>query len=277
MLKHVELDPQTSLLSQFADKLDEPILLVNLFNVDHKDHEEFKSSWGTDASFFTKQPGCLSAQLHQGIQGSSLFLNYALFENTAAFAATTQQPEFAPLRKVYPDSAVAHPHLFRRVHIPGICVGEVRFNAGTRTKEPKIGLQHVELDPQAPLESLFADTQDEAVILINIFHVDAADHEDFKLAWQKDAIFFTKQPGCLSAQLHQGIHGSSMFLNYAVFENAAAFAVTTKQPEFAPLRKVYPDSAIAHPHLFRRLTIPGICVGEVKSQITKGETDKLVL
>ncbi|MBC7809253.1 MAG: antibiotic biosynthesis monooxygenase [Akkermansiaceae bacterium] len=115
------------------------------------------------------------------------------------------------------------------------------------------------------MSSLFADTLDEAVILINIFHVDAADQEDFKLAWAEDAAFFARQPGYISAQLHQGIHGSSMFLNYAVFENAAAFAATTKQPEFQPLRKVYPDSAIAHPHLFRRLTIPGICVGEVKS------------
>lgn len=265
MLQHIELDPRTPLFSQFADTLDEPILLVNLFNVDHKDQQEFKSSWATDASFFTKQPGCLTAQLHQGIQGSALFLNYAIFENAAAFAATTKQPEFAPLRKIYPDSAIAHPHLFRRVGIPGICIGEVKAKGGTRTKEPKTGLQHVELDPQAPLSSLFADTLDQAVILINIFHVDTEDHEDFKLAWAEDAAYFARQPGYISSQLHQGLHGSSMFLNYAVFENVAAFAATTQQPEFAPLRKVYPDSAIAHPHLFRRLTIPGICVGEVKS------------
>ena len=90
MLQHVELDPQTSLASQFADTLNEPILLVNLFNVDRNDDAEFKSAWGADASYFIKQPGCLTAQLHQGIQGSSLFLNYAIFENAAAFAATTK-------------------------------------------------------------------------------------------------------------------------------------------------------------------------------------------
>ena len=265
MLKHIELEPEVPLFSQFADTLDEPIILVNLFNVGDEDHEEFKSAWNTDASYFTKQPGCLSAQMHQSLIGGSMFLNYAVFENAAAFAATTKQPEFAPLRKVYPDSAVAHPHLFRRLNIPGICVGEVKMSGTPRTtKEPTTGLQHEELDPQTPLASLFAGTLDEAVILINIFHVDAEDHDDFKLAWQQDAVFFTRQPGCLSAQLHQGIHGSSMFMNYAVFENAAAFAATTQQPEFAPLRKVYPDSAVAHPHLFRRLAIPGICVGEVK-------------
>lgn len=125
-------------------------------------------------------------------------------------------------------------------------------------------LKHVEMDPNASLESQFADDQDETIILINLFDVDPKDHEDFKSAWQEDATFFMAQPGCISAQLHQGLQDSHMFLNYAVFENAAAFAATTRQPEFGPLREVYPDSATAHPHLFRRLAIPGICVGEAE-------------
>jgi len=33
-------------------------------------------------------PGYISAQLHKGIGNSRLFLNYAVFENTASFAAT---------------------------------------------------------------------------------------------------------------------------------------------------------------------------------------------
>ncbi len=103
----------------------------------------------------------------------------------------------------------------------------------------------------------------EAVVLINLFDVDPEDAEDFKLAWAEDAAFFKAQPGYVSAQLHQGLLESHKFLNYAVFENAAAFAATTEQPEFGPLRRVYPDSAVAHPHLFRRLHIPRICVGEV--------------
>lgn len=52
-----------------------------------------------------------------------------------------------------------------------------------------------------------------------------------------------------------------MWLNYAVFENARAFGATIKQPQFGPLLGVYPDSATAHPNLFRRVRIAGICVG----------------
>lgn len=123
-------------------------------------------------------------------------------------------------------------------------------------------LQHVELDENVPLEAQFKDVTEEPIILLNVFNVAPEDHEQFKKAWQEDATWFCAQPGCISAQLHQGIEGSHMFFNYAVFENAAAFAATTKAPEFGPLRKVYPNSAVAHPHLFRRLHIPGICVGE---------------
>ena len=123
MLNMKELDPNCSLKEQFADTSNEPVILVNLFNVDPKDAEDFKLAWAKDAAFFKAQPGYISAQLHQGIHNSSMFLNVAVFENTAAFAATTQQPEFLPLRGIYPDSATAHPHLFRHVAIPGICIG----------------------------------------------------------------------------------------------------------------------------------------------------------
>lgn len=125
-------------------------------------------------------------------------------------------------------------------------------------------LKHVELDPTFALEQQFADESGRTTVLINLFDVDPGDREDFKRAWQEDAEFFKAQPGYISAQLHRGIGDSRMFLNYAVFEHAAAFAATTRQPEFGPLRGVYPDSATAHPHLFRRLAIPGICVGEAE-------------
>ncbi|TWI67629.1 antibiotic biosynthesis monooxygenase [Pseudoduganella lurida] len=125
MLKHVELDPSFSLREQYADTAGKTTVLLNVFDVAPEDAEAFKRAWQQDAEFFKRQPGYISAQLHQGIGNSRMWFNYAVFETTAAFAATNDQPEFGPLRAVYPDSATAHPHLFRRVVIPGICVGEV--------------------------------------------------------------------------------------------------------------------------------------------------------
>lgn len=124
MLKHEEADPRCSLATQFTDDSTATVVLVNVFTVDPQDHAAFKVAWAKDAAFFKAQPGYISAQLHQGIRDSTMFVNYAVFENTAAFAATTRQPDFGPLRAAYPDSATAHPHLFRRVAVSGICVGE---------------------------------------------------------------------------------------------------------------------------------------------------------
>ena len=98
--------------------------LLNLLSMAPNDNEAFKAAWEQDAEFFKRQPEYLSAQLHHGIGGSHLWFNYSVFENTKTFAATNDQPEFGLLRGIYPDSAIAHSHLFRRVHIPGIGVGE---------------------------------------------------------------------------------------------------------------------------------------------------------
>jgi quinol monooxygenase YgiN len=122
MLKHVEMDPTFKLEQQYSDTSTDPVILINLFDVAPRDHEHFTRAWAEDAAFFKAQPGYISAQLHQGIGASSMFLNYAVFESVAKFAATNRQPQFGPLRSVYPDSATAHPHLFRRVAVPGICI-----------------------------------------------------------------------------------------------------------------------------------------------------------
>jgi quinol monooxygenase YgiN len=122
MLKHVEMDPSLPMIEQYGDKTNAPVILINLFDVDPKDNAAFKEAWAKDSAFFRAQPGYISAQLHHGIGNSRMWLNYAVFETVADFAATNDQPQFKPLRGIYPDSATAHPHLFRCVAIPGICV-----------------------------------------------------------------------------------------------------------------------------------------------------------
>jgi quinol monooxygenase YgiN len=124
MLRHDELDRSFPLHQQYGDQAETTTILLNIFSVDAKDDAAFKQAWQKDAEFFKRQPGYISAQLHRGIGASRMWFNYAVFESTAAFSATNDQPEFGPLRGGYPDSAVAHPHLFRRVRIPGICIGK---------------------------------------------------------------------------------------------------------------------------------------------------------
>ena len=68
------------------------------------------------------QPGFSSTQLHRGIAGNSVFLNYAVWQSTAHSARRFANPEFKAKLGDYPASMTASPHLFPKLDIPGICV-----------------------------------------------------------------------------------------------------------------------------------------------------------
>ena len=70
-----------------------------------------------------QQPGYISTQLHQGIAGGTVVMNYALWESVAHFRAAFNQPEFKQALGHYQSSAVASSHLFTRVTVPNLCVG----------------------------------------------------------------------------------------------------------------------------------------------------------
>jgi heme-degrading monooxygenase HmoA len=69
------------------------------------------------------------------------------------------------------------------------------------------------------------------------------------------------QPGYISTQLHQSIAGSTVFMNYAVWESVAHFSAAFNHPDFKKALGHYPPSVVASPHLFSRLTVSNLCVG----------------
>jgi len=99
-----------------------PVVLVNLFTLDKADEQTFLKTWQDDAAFMMRQPGFISTQLHRAIGDNPTYLNYALWESTAAFRAAFSHPEFRTKLSLYPSSAVASPHLFQKVAVPDICV-----------------------------------------------------------------------------------------------------------------------------------------------------------
>ena len=117
----IEMDRTVTLAEQLADTGD-PVILINTFTVDPEDVEQFLTTWADDAAYFKGQPGFISAQLHRGIAGSCVFLNYAVWESTEHFRRAFTSQEFRAKLGQYPSSAVGSPHLFRKVAVPGICV-----------------------------------------------------------------------------------------------------------------------------------------------------------
>lgn len=121
MLMLRPLDPAFPIEQQLGTEAC-PVVLVNLFTVDKADEPALLAAWAHDAEFMKQQPGFISTQLHRAIGGSCAYLNYAVWESTAAFRAAFSNPEFHSRLSAYPSSAVASPHLFQKIAVPGICV-----------------------------------------------------------------------------------------------------------------------------------------------------------
>jgi len=121
MVRLAELDRHVTVFQQMDDESGS-VILINKFEIAPEDVDQFLAAWKADADIMKCQPGLISTQLHRGIGGSSVFLNYAVWESAALFKRAFQNPAFQSKLNDYPSSAIASPHLFRKVAVDGICV-----------------------------------------------------------------------------------------------------------------------------------------------------------
>jgi quinol monooxygenase YgiN len=68
------------------------------------------------------QPGFISSQLHQGIAGSGVFFNYAVWESTAALRKALSNTDLEAIMERYGAGTVISPHIFKKLAVLGICV-----------------------------------------------------------------------------------------------------------------------------------------------------------
>jgi heme-degrading monooxygenase HmoA len=120
MPKLKELDSNVTLAEQMQI-VDGPIVLINVFTIDPASEDAFIKTWSQDADFMKTQPGYISTQLHKGIGGSTTYINYAIWESVEAFRNAFTNPEFQRRIAGYPESAVASPHLFKKLAVKNHC------------------------------------------------------------------------------------------------------------------------------------------------------------
>ena len=88
-----EMDKRTTLDKQLEEDVG-PVLLINKFNLDPQDVNQFLKDWALDLRFMKQQPGFISTQLHRGIAGSSAFFNYAIWEFTSQIKQALRNLQF---------------------------------------------------------------------------------------------------------------------------------------------------------------------------------------
>lgn len=122
LVKLVEMDEKVTLSDEMEEKNVGSVILINKFNMKPEEVDEFLQAWASDAAYFKQQPGFISTQLHRGIGGSCVFVNYAVWETTELFKKAVKNAELQSRLEKYPPSVVVSPHLFKKVAVPGICV-----------------------------------------------------------------------------------------------------------------------------------------------------------
>jgi heme-degrading monooxygenase HmoA len=122
LAKLVEMDEKITLSEQMEEKNIGLVILINKFNVKPEDVDGFPRAWAAEAEIMKRQPGFISAQLHRGIAGSCVFINYAVWEFTEHYKRAFNNPQFQSMLTKHPASTMASPHLFKKVAVPGICV-----------------------------------------------------------------------------------------------------------------------------------------------------------
>jgi quinol monooxygenase YgiN len=121
--KIINLDDRVTFRQQLEHNVG-PVVLMSTFLVPPDQVDSFLEGFKKQFAIMRKQPGLISAQLHRGIAGSSLFMNYIVWESIDAFKHGYELPEFQAQLKQYPPGTVVSASFFQRVAIPGMCVGE---------------------------------------------------------------------------------------------------------------------------------------------------------
>ena len=120
-MKLIEMDERITFSNQLEENVG-AVIVISKFDIKPDDVDHFLKAWASGAKIMKQQPGFISTQLHRGIAGSNVFINYTVFESAEDFKRASNNPDFQSKLSEYPANALVSPHLFKRVAVPGICV-----------------------------------------------------------------------------------------------------------------------------------------------------------
>jgi hypothetical protein len=125
MLKPIEMDENVTLAVQLEEEEGgRPVILINKFNVKPEDLDQLLNAWAVEAAYLKQKQGFIYSQLHRGIGGSCVFINYAVWESVRHTLSRRQAILHLGRRMHLIQIVLCGITLsfFRKVAVPGICV-----------------------------------------------------------------------------------------------------------------------------------------------------------
>jgi hypothetical protein len=125
MLKPIEMDENVTLAVQLEEEEGgRPVILINKFNVKPEDLDQLLNAWAVEAAYLKQKQGFIYSQLHRGIGGSCVFINYAVWESVR-HTLSRRQAILHLGRLLHLIQIVLRGitlSFFRKVAVSGICV-----------------------------------------------------------------------------------------------------------------------------------------------------------
>jgi hypothetical protein len=125
MLKPIEMDENVTLVVQVEEEEGgRPVILINKFNVKPEDLDQLLNAWAVEAAYLKQKQGFIYSQLHRGIGGSCVFINYAVWESVR-HTLSRRQAILHLGRLLHLIQIVLRGitlSFFRKVAVSGICV-----------------------------------------------------------------------------------------------------------------------------------------------------------
>jgi hypothetical protein len=125
MLKPIEMDENVTLAVQLEEEEGgRPVILINKFNVKPEDLDQLLNAWAVEAAYLKQKQGFIYSQLHRGIGGSCVFINYAVWESVRHTLSRRQAILHLGRRLHLIQIVLCGITLsfFRKVAVSGICV-----------------------------------------------------------------------------------------------------------------------------------------------------------
>jgi quinol monooxygenase YgiN len=127
MSSYEDVDLAMSFEDQIGSDHKGSVIMVSTYSFESRDDlDGFIAIWSEMADFMRAQPGFVSAQVHRGIGGANVLMNYATWESLEAYrtanAAEHSRAGADELRSRMPENRVIRPVLLERISIPNLCV-----------------------------------------------------------------------------------------------------------------------------------------------------------